>query len=144
MPETYSGGCACGAIRYECTADPIAAGHCHCRACQRASGAGHASHLMLPKGAMSVTGELAFYDAPADSGNIISRGFCSDCGSPVLTRNSGMPDMIAVRAASLDEPEKFQPMLVVYSENAHAWDPIQEGLPSFPGMPDQMADGMKV
>ena len=138
MSETYTGGCACGAIRYEGTADPIAAGHCHCRACQHASGAGHASHLMLPKGAISVTGEPKFYDAPADSGNMISRGFCTDCGSPVLTFNSGMPDMVAVRAASLDDPSQFEPMLVVFTETAQAWDPAHEGLPSFPGMPDQM------
>jgi len=140
MPKNFSGGCACGAVRYECNADPIAAGHCQCRACQRDSdsGTGHGSHIMLPKAASTVTGDVKFYDSPADSGNIVSRGFCPTCGTSVLSHNSGMPDMMAVRAASLDDPSLFEPMLVVFTESAQPWDTLDEDLPSFPKMPDMM------
>lgn len=140
MPKKFTGGCACGAIHYECTGEPIAAGHCQCRACQRDSGTGHASHIMLPKAATSITGELRFYDAPADSGNMVSRGFCPTCGSPVLSHNSGMPDMVAVRAASLDDPSLFEPQLVVFTETAQPWDTLDQVLPSFPRMPDRMPE----
>ncbi len=138
MSKNFTGGCACGAVRYECNADPMVAGHCHCRACQRASGAGHASHIMLPKAAMKITGDLKFYDAEADSGNMVSRGFCPNCGSPVLANNSGMAEMTAIRAASLDDPSLFEPILVVFTETAQPWDTVHEELPNFPQMPDMV------
>ena len=58
----------------------------------------------------------------------------------ILSFNSGMPDMVAVRAASLDDPTLFEPMLVVFTETAQPWDTLDEGLPSFSRMPEMMPD----
>ena len=143
MPTGFTGGCACGAIHYESSADPVLAGHCQCRSCQRDSGTGHASHIGVPAVAMKITGTPNFWEKPADSGNIVSRGFCPTCGSPVMSKNSGMADMIFVRAASLDDPSLFEAAFVVYTSDAQPWDTIDQALPGFTHMPpmDISAEG---
>src|SRR5215470_2525146 len=73
MVTSFMGGCACGAIRYECSAAPIFALNCHCRDCQRATGTAYASVLRVPAKAFRVTqGEPRFYTVTADSGNTVS------------------------------------------------------------------------
>ncbi|ARV57806.1 hypothetical protein BZZ01_03410 [Nostocales cyanobacterium HT-58-2] len=57
----FSGGCLCGAVRYECIADPVAAGHCQCVECRKTSAAGHRSKLVVPRAAVALWGELKFY-----------------------------------------------------------------------------------
>lgn len=81
MPIRFQGGCACGAVRYESSADPQFSFHCQCRQCQRASGTGHASLFVVPADALTLRGTLKFHDQKADSGNTISRGLCPACGS---------------------------------------------------------------
>jgi len=131
----YTGGCACGAVRYEIAAEPLMAGHCQCRDCQRITGTGHASMMGFPEAAVRVQGELKFHDVKADSGSTASRGFCPGCGAFVLARSSGMPGMLTVAAGSLDRPDGFVPQMVVYARSGHAWDHLDPDLPRFPGIP---------
>ena len=76
----FKGGCLCGSVRYESSTDPMMAAHCHCVDCRKSSGTGHCTHLVVPKEAFSISGAVKFYDRPADSGNMVSRGFCPSCG----------------------------------------------------------------
>lgn len=131
----FEGGCLCGAVRYSCTADPVMAGHCHCVDCRRSSGSGHSSHLMVPKAAVTLTGEITEYAAPADSGNMVTRAFCPRCGAPVYSTNSASPQVMFLRASSLDDPEVFRPQVVVYASRAPSWDVMDDALPSFAKMP---------
>jgi hypothetical protein len=133
--EPYTGGCACGAIRYEIAAEPIMAGHCQCRDCQRDSGTGHASHMAFPAMAATLSGDASLWDKPAESGNIVTRAFCPTCGSPVYSRNAAMPDLLFVRAASLDDPGRYLPQMVVWAKRGHAWDHLDSSLPKFETMP---------
>lgn len=128
------GGCLCGAVRYQCT-EESGGGHCHCIDCRKTSGTGHGSHMIVPEAAFSLTGELAFYEKAADSGNMISRAFCPDCGSPIYSTNAGMPGVVFVRASSLDDPEMFKPQMVVYTDRAASWDKMDDTLPRFAAMP---------
>lgn len=132
----FKGGCLCGSVQYESAADPQMAGHCHCVDCRKSSGSGHCTHVFVPETAFSVSGELRFYDRAADSGNIISRGFCPTCGSAILSRNSGMPGMTFVRASSLDDPDIIAPQMVVYASRAPKWDHMDPSLPTFAIMPE--------
>jgi hypothetical protein len=83
-----------------------------------------------------VSGEVKFYDRRADSGNIVSRGFCAICGSPIYSRNSAMPGVVFPRASVLDDPEVVKPQMIVYAGRAPSWDRIDAGLPSFATMPE--------
>jgi len=129
-----SGGCLCDNVRYDCQ-EEAGGGHCHCIDCRKTSGSGHCSHMIVPESAFSVTGEVSFFDKPADSGNMVSRGFCQNCGSAIYSKNSGMPGVIFVRASSLDDPEVFKPQMVVYTNRAASWDVMDGSLPRFAGMP---------
>ncbi|MGH6900140.1 MAG: GFA family protein [Geminicoccaceae bacterium] len=135
MPTTHRGGCLCGAIRYEIAAEPMMAGQCQCRDCQHETGGGHASFMALPADAVKLTGTPRFYEVRADSGNMVRRGFCPTCGSPVVGGSSGMPGMTTIAAGSLDDPSLFKPQFVVYTSRGHAWDLVDPELPSYPAMP---------
>lgn len=131
---SFSGGCLCGAVRYRGTEQKGGA-HCHCVDCRKSSGSGHFSHMIVPEAGFEATGEVKFFDAPADSGATVSRGFCPTCGSPIYSRNSRLAGLVFVRAASLDDPEVFQPQAVVYTKRAASWDRVDPDLPSFEAMP---------
>ena len=135
MSNGFSGGCLCGAVRYESSAPPQMAAHCQCVDCRKSSGSGHCTHLVSMETDVTLTGDAAIYDRPADSGNIVSRAFCPTCGAPVYSRNSSMPGMIFLRASSLDDPEVAQPQMVVYASRGPSWDHVDPDLPTFPDMP---------
>ena len=136
MKDGFSGGCLCGAVRYESAAPPFLCAHCHCVDCRKTSGTGHGTHVVVASNAVTVKGALKAYSRPADSGNIIMRKFCADCGSPVLSINSSVQDMTFIRASSLDDPEVVKPAMVVYASRAVSWDMVDPSLPSFPMMPE--------
>ena len=125
----FTGGCACGAVRYRITAEPGFSFHCQCRQCQRASGTGHASLFVVPKNSVSVEGEVKFYAQTADDGATISRGFCPHCGSPMLGESTGHTDVLIITAGSLDEPALFKPQKVVFSASRQSWDYVDPALP---------------
>lgn len=136
MPKKLTGSCLCGAVRYETSAAPVVVGHCHCVDCRKSSGTGHCTHAAVPEEGLKVTGALKFYDRPADSGNIVSRGFCPKCGSAILSRNAAMPGMAFLRASSLDDPDAVTPQMIVYKSRAPAWDRMDASLPAFAEMPE--------
>jgi hypothetical protein len=135
MNKPYTGGCACGAIRYEITGEPVASVECQCRDCTYESGTGHASHLVFQRLGVTLSGKASEWDKVADSGNIKTRGFCPTCGSPVYGTFAAMPDIFAVRAASLDDPSRYKPQIITYRVRGHAWDNIDSSLPAFEKMP---------
>jgi hypothetical protein len=136
MSTLFTGGCACGAIRYQCAAEPLLALNCHCRACQRASGTAFAAILRVPAQAFTVTkGAPKFYTVTGDSGNTVSRGFCPECGSPLFSRLSGLADVVGVRVGSLDDPRHYRPTMDIFVARAQPWDHMNPELPKFPGYP---------
>src|SRR6478735_7483669 len=136
MTDCYTGGCACGAVRYEIMAEPIFMNHCQCRDCQQTSGTGHGSYLTFPARAqVKLAGRATHWDTVADSGNVKTRGFCAACGAPVYLTFAAMPDLFTVHAASLDDPGRYKPQAVTYGVRGHAWDSLDTGLPKFDKMP---------
>ncbi|MEQ1942582.1 GFA family protein [Mesorhizobium sp. VNQ89] len=135
MMKPYAGGCACGAIRYEVTAEPMMSNDCQCRQCQKDSGTGHGSYLVFPRAAAKITGQASSFDFTGDMGTIKSRAFCSHCGTPVYMLFPTMPDIFVVRAGTLDEPERYQSQMVFWTDAAQPWDRIDPALPAFPRMP---------
>ena len=133
--QTYTGGCACGALRYEIAAEPLMAGHCQCRDCQRDSGTGHASQMAFPRSAAHLSGSATRWDKAAESGNLVTRAFCPTCGSPVFSTNNGMPELLFIRAASLDDPSRYKPQVVVWAKSGCRWDYTDPALPKFEKMP---------
>ncbi len=95
---------------------------------ERATGSGHAALFVVSKHSTTVTGAMKFYDQKADSGNIVNRGFCPNCGSPVMNKTTSYPDNLIFNAATLDDPGIFDPTTTVYSESSQPWDHINPEL----------------
>ena len=105
-----TGGCLCGAVRYECTGAPIATGYCHCRMCQKALGApfGAAVNFEREQVAFTAGGPLWHH-----SSEHVRRGFCGQCGSPIAYQRLDTGNW-AIWTGTLDEPDAFRPA-------AHWW-----------------------
>ena len=129
MAEPITGGCACGRVRYEITGDLGFSFHCHCRKCQRITGTGHASAFVVEAKALALTGTLAYFEQPSDSGHATRSGFCPGCGSPVLNRAERFPESRYIHAATLDDPALFKPERVVFRATAQPWDHVDPTLP---------------
>ena len=136
MSRIYRGGCACGEVRYEVSDEPVFQNHCQCRHCQQRSGTGHGSYLTFPdRTKAKVTGNARTWRVAGDSGQEKIHGFCGTCGAPVHLGLADMPHLFTVHAASLDEPELFQPSVVTYGIRALDWDTIDPALTVFEKMP---------
>lgn len=135
MTTPFTGGCMCGAIRYDCSAEPVMAGNCHCRDCQRASGGAFASVMAVPTAALKITGEPKYYDSKGDSGQTVSRGFCPNCGARLFGKPKVAPDLTMIMAGSVDDPSWHRPGMDIYTSSAQPWDHMNPDLPKFPKMP---------
>jgi hypothetical protein len=135
MPTPFSGGCACSAIRYECSAELLFIMNCHCRDCQRASGSAFASVLMVLKAAFIFTkGAPKYHRVTADNGNAVDRGFCLECGSPVII--TGLEDPhVEIQTASLDDPSWVRPVVDIFTARAQPWDHLNPAPPKFAMLP---------
>jgi hypothetical protein len=132
----FSGGCACGEIRYECTAEPMMMLNCHCRDCQRSSGGPFSSFVVVPTEAFELRqGAPRFHASPSEMGGKTRRGFCSECGSPIYGQPDLIPHIVAIRTASLDDPSWFSQQMDVWTADAHSWDQMIPTLPKFEKYP---------
>ena len=122
MAQKLSGGCACGAVHYECSADPVMMLNCHCRDCQKASGSAYAAIAVVPKAAVQFRGEPRYYKVVGQVGKAIERGFCANCGSPVAVKLDRLPDLLGLQAGSLDDPSIYRPKMDAFTASAQPWD----------------------
>lgn len=130
-----SGSCLCGSVTYACSSNPVFAGNCHCLDCKKASGSGYAPTFFVPENAISITGEVKYYERVGNSGHLARRGFCPNCGSQLFGKPDAMPGFIAVRAGSLNDPSQYKPQVDIFTSRAPAWDTMDSALPKFPEMP---------
>ncbi|MGH8026935.1 MAG: GFA family protein [Pseudoxanthomonas sp.] len=136
MSQTYTGGCACGAIRYRISGEPIFSNDCQCRDCQHRSGTGHGSYLTFARADLQdLQGEATHWSVAGDSGNTKSHSFCPVCGAPVSLTFAAMPGIFTIHAASLDDPTLYKPQATTYHVRGYAWDPLDPALPKFDKMP---------
>ncbi len=130
MPIT--GGCLCGAVRYEASEPPSAGGVCHCRVCQRTTGSAFEALAMFPRTAFRFTkGEPKRYRPSS----IMEKCFCAHCGSPltdqylVPVRARLNPDMVWVHIGTLDKPEAASIDYHYGVESQLPWVHFDDGLP---------------
>jgi len=124
-----SGGCACGAVRYETDAAPFHRTLCHCVDCRRAAGAPAVAWFSV------AATELRFVrGAPAvhRSSPPVERGFCGACGTPLTYRNDAYPEEVDVITCSLDDPEAAAPQDHTFASQRLSWMRIDDGLPVYP------------
>ncbi|MGE0826425.1 MAG: GFA family protein [Candidatus Binatia bacterium] len=138
MSISFTGGCACGAIRYECATEPLFMWKCHCRDCQRSTGGGAAVNVVFPASAVQfTTGALKEDVRTGASGNKTYRGFCPECGSPVSARADLIPDIRGLSAASMDDPSRLELVAEIWTASAQPWDELSAKVPHFATTPSE-------
>jgi len=132
MDAPLTGGCMCGAVRYQVSATPEYAGYCHCTRCQRRTGGGASISARLRPGTFTIVEgeERIGVFAPADG---FEKAFCTSCGSALFSRNPDDPDQIGVRMGTFDDDPGVRPSYRQYVAYAALWDEIpDDGLPRYP------------
>jgi hypothetical protein len=116
MQMPITGGCACGAIRYEAAVEPVMMFNCHC-----------------------VRGTPRYHDSDASSGGQHRRGYCADCGSRLTggQNPAGDSGIVGVTAGSLDDPALFRPQMDIFAAQAQPWARMDPELPKFDQMPPE-------
>jgi hypothetical protein len=137
MKSPFTGGCQCGAVRYECTADEseIQMFKCHCRDCQRMGGGPYAAVVYVPARTFKLTrGAIQHHFTPGEAAPH-QRGFCARCGSRLTGGEGPGSTGIGMTAASLDEPSQFQPQFEMWISDAQAWDRLEPDIPHYDKYP---------
>jgi hypothetical protein len=129
------GGCLCGSVRYEITAEPVITRACWCRLCQYIGAGSGTINACFPSAAVTIRGELSKHSSIADSGNVMHRRFCPACGTPLFSEAEVRPHLMFVRAGSLDNPELVQPSVTIWTSKAPSWACINATLPNVPLQP---------
>src|ERR1043166_4610752 len=125
-----TGGCLCGALRYEAHSAPQFSGYCFCGDCRKASGSAFIGFMGFAPEQIKVTGETRRHASPAFNGNIATRNFCAVCGSLVFGGGHDLGS-VNVYAGSLDDPARFKPRIAIFTRDKPHWASVPEGVKQF-------------
>ena len=130
--QIETGGCLCGNIKYKFNReDVVSAGHCHCKDCQKITGSGKATIVFVPTKSLKIDNNYKVYSVIGHDGTNVHRGFCSNCGSPVISYVTEQPDLRFIKAGSLDNSSWINIESSFWSISANKWDPVNENIPCF-------------
>jgi hypothetical protein len=135
-PEKLAtGGCLCGALRYEARGEPRFAGFCYCADCRKASGAGCMPFVGFAASALRFSGNSVQFRSKAANGGDAVRNFCPVCGGLVFGGVVGQSTSHTIYAGSLDDPSAFRPTVAIFARSRPEWAVMPSGLSVFETMP---------
>ena len=124
----YAGGCLCGALRYTSSAEPIEVGYCHCRMCQKLSGATVLPWVSFTTGSFSYTEASPKIYVSSEWGR---REFCAECGSQIAFRATDSDNTVEINVGTHDDPEAVTPQYHVWCNSQVSWFDTQDELPRY-------------
>ena len=126
---TFDGSCACGGVRYRMQAQPLFVHCCHCRWCQRESGASYALNALVEADRVSVLdGEPEMTLTPSNSGKGQKIWRCPDCHVALWSNYGGFGDKVSfVRVGTLDDADRIAPDIHIFTSSKQPWVVIPEG-----------------
>ena len=126
LPMT--GGCSCGAIRYEITSFPLLLYTCNCTNCQAASGSAFALNMpVATKGFRITQGEPKGWHHRSPSGAEVTSWFCGDCAARIYGSRKMRPDSVNIRAGTLDDTKWLTPVAHIFLRSAQPWVKSADG-----------------
>jgi hypothetical protein len=131
MSVAREGGCACGAVRYRLTSDPLFTHCCHCLNCQRQTGSAFVINLLIEADRVELlAGEPQPVDAPRDDGSTQRIYRCPTCQVAVYS-DYGSPEVLFVRGGTLDQPSGVSPDVHIYTKSKVDWVTLPDSVPAF-------------
>jgi len=131
MIDSREGGCACGAVRYRLTSEPMIVHCCHCLNCQRQTGSAFVINLLLEADRVELlAGEPVPVDVPRDDGNAQRVYRCPGC-QVALFSEYGSPEVRFVRAGTLDDPSSVSPDVHIFTKSKLDWVGLPDSVPAF-------------
>lgn len=126
-----TGGCMCGAVRYEVVGEALDIGYCHCHSCRRHTGAPVVTFVVFDADKVRFTGqERSIYESSPG----VERAFCGQCGTPLTWEGNYREHVIIeVYISTLDDPDAYVPDRHWYHEERIAWFDVADGLPRYRG-----------
>ena len=125
------GGCACGAVRYRLTSDPLFTHCCHCLNCQRQTGSAFVINLLIEADRVELlAGAPQAVDVPRDDGSNQRISRCPTCQVAVYS-DYGRPEVLFVRAGTLDQPSSVTPDVHIFTKSKLSWVTLPESVPAF-------------
>jgi hypothetical protein len=129
------GGCYCGKLRYAVEGEPIMKAQCHCRECQYITGGSVNLFLLMPAAGFQYTNGAPKQFRRSDLERPVTREFCAECGTHVVTRLQIAPAVV-VKVGTLDDPTLFgTPQMAIYTVDKQPFHHIPEGIPAFERLP---------
>ena len=136
MNNNQTGNCQCGLISYSFNKEKvISSHHCHCKDCQRATGSGKATIIFIPKKHVDLNGEIKYFESKGTSGTHVRRGFCSNCGSGILSYAKEIPHILYVKAGTLNDSSWLKIDSNFFTKSANKWNRPDETIKCFEGNP---------
>jgi hypothetical protein len=133
--RALTGRCLCGRIQYSANADPAIIAECHCKNCQKQTGTAFSLIVGIPRSTISIQGKLKTFCDTGDSGQVVERNFCPECGSPIISNVAVMPELTFIKAGTLDDTSWLDPKMHIYCDSAQHWSLIPEDCQKFAKMP---------
>jgi hypothetical protein len=130
--ESSDGGCTCRAVRYRMAGPPLIVHCCHCRWCQRESGAAFAQNAMIESDRITLLqGQVEVVPTPSASGRGQRISRCPECRIAVWSNYAGSGEVLRfVRVGTLDEPDRFPPDVHIFTASKQPWVPLPPGVPA--------------
>ena len=126
------GGCYCRSVRYQAEGEPMFKGECFCRECQYISGGSSNLVMGMPQSGFSFTKGKPNSYSRADLENPVTREFCPNCGTHLLTKVQGLPDTVLIKVGTLDDPSVFEgPQMVIFTCDKQQYHNLPENVPAF-------------
>ena len=127
-----NGGCTCRAVRYRMTAKPLFVHCCHCRWCQRETGASFALNAMIESDrVVLLSGAPEVVLTPSNSGKGQKIARCPQCRIALWSNYAGAGDLVRfVRVGTLDKPDRLPPDIHIFTSSKQPWVVIPRGTPA--------------
>jgi len=129
------GGCYCGKLRYEAEGEPRLKAQCHCRECQYITGGAPNLFMLMPQDGFRYTRGAPKAFARGDLAAPVTREFCPDCGTHLVTRPPALKSVV-LKVGTLDDPTLFGgPQMAIYTVDKQPFHEIPQGMASFERLP---------
>ncbi len=130
------GGCYCKSVRYRAEGEPLFNAQCHCRECQYLAGGSPNVFMVMPSSGFTYTRGAPKAFTRSDIDNPVTREFCGECGTHLVTRSPNLPDGVILKVGTMDDPGQFPgPQMAIFCVDKQAYQRIPEGIAQFERLP---------